>query len=260
MVNQMLSITPSPYHSDPSLQDHEEPGRDGTGWVDHLARRIAALHRPVGECGYRGRGKASEQGGRCDQGGVYHETSDGYQETKVPVQLRDDRYSCSILIPETRMTLSITVNWRRCGLVLGLWLPLGSARPALSQAPDTAFFAMQALGTHRFDDLADGGRIALSRSPVDTAGVRAIREHLAQIARAFAAGDFRVPGVVHSGKVVPGTDVMAAKRGRIDYQFRPTPGGGEVRIRTSDREALEAIHAFLAFQRRAHHAAGDHVR
>jgi hypothetical protein len=158
------------------------------------------------------------------------------------------------------MTFSITAKWLPCGLVVGLWLPPGSARPALSQTPDTAFAAMQALGTHRFDDLADGGRIALSRSPADTAGVRTTREHLARIARGFATGDFRIPGVVHTGKVVPGTAVMAAKRERIDYQFRPTPGGGEVRIRTSDRGALEAIHAFLAFQRREHHAAGDNVR
>jgi hypothetical protein len=157
------------------------------------------------------------------------------------------------------MTFS-AANWLSCGLVLGLWLQLGAARPALSQTPDKAFATMQALGTHRFDDLADGGRIALSRHSADPAGVRAVREHLAQIARAFAAGDFRVPGLVHSGKVVPGTDVMAAKRGRIDYQFSPTPGDGEVRIRTSDPEALEAIHAFLAFQRREHHAAGEHVR
>jgi hypothetical protein len=158
------------------------------------------------------------------------------------------------------MTFSITANWLPYGLVLGLWLPLGSARPALSQTPDTAFAAMQVLGNHWFDDLPDGGRIALSRHRGDTAGVRAIREHLARIARAFATGDFRIPGVVHTGKLVPGTIVMAAKRERIDYQFRPTLGGGEVRIRTSNQGALEAIHAFLAFQRREHHRAGENVR
>ncbi len=49
---------------------------------------------------------------------------------------------------------------------------------------------------------------------------------------------------------------MAAKRSTIRYVYRPLPDGGEVRISTSDPEALRAIHEFMAFQRRDHRAGG----
>ena len=137
---------------------------------------------------------------------------------------------------------------------------------ALFLAPqDTGFAAMQARGKmamgvdqytswHRFDPLADGGRIALQRDAADTAGTAAIRAHLKDIATRFAAGDFAIPGFVHAQQV-PGTPVMAAQRAAIRYVFHPLPGGGEVRIVTRDSAAVAAVHAFLAFQRTEHHVA-----
>ncbi len=142
--------------------------------------------------------------------------------------------------------------------------PSHGAQPAAdSSRGDSAFAAVQARGRiamgvdqytseHQFDDLADGGRIELQRDPADTAGVRTIREHLQQIARAFAAGNFETPGFVHDGEV-PGVRTMAARRDRIRYEFRPLPGGGEVRITTGDPDAVKAVHEFLAFQRMDHH-------
>jgi hypothetical protein len=135
-------------------------------------------------------------------------------------------------------------------------------------APDSAFAALQARGktamgvdqytsTHRFDDLADGGRIELTRDGADSGGVRVIREHLASIVRAFTAGDFSTPFAVHA-REVPGTATMTAKKDAIRYEFRPLPGGGEVRISSKDPEAIKAIHAFMAFQRGDHRAAGEH--
>lgn len=145
-------------------------------------------------------------------------------------------------------------------------------RPAnhtASPAPgDTAFAALQRRGavamgvdqytsTHRFDSLPDGGRIELQRDGDDPEGVAQIRRHLQEIARAFAAGDFSTPAFVHM-RDVPGTAVMAAKRGAITYTYRDLPRGGEVRIVTRDAEAVRAVHEFLAFQRGDHHA-GGHV-
>ena len=133
-------------------------------------------------------------------------------------------------------------------------------RPGASA--DSAFRALQSRGgrvmgvdqytsSHRFEGLADGGRIELVRDVDDTAGVRTIRDHLRTVARQFAEGDFSASATVH-GRPVPGTAVMRARREAIRYAFRPLPRGGEVRISTHDREALRAIHEFLAFQR------GDH--
>ena len=153
-------------------------------------------------------------------------------------------------------------------------MAIGVVRPVLAQAgghppassDDSGFANLQARGKigmgvdqstsrHRFDDLPDGGRIELQVDPADTAGVRAIRDHLRGIAQAFAAGDFRTPGFVHAGEV-PGTAEMAARRTHLRYRFGALPGGGEVRITTQDPAALRAVHTFLAFQRSAHHAAG----
>jgi hypothetical protein len=133
---------------------------------------------------------------------------------------------------------------------------------------DSAFAALQKRGkvemgvdqytsTHRFDDVADGGRIELTRDASDSAGVRTIREHLASIARAFTSGDFSTPFAVHA-REVPGTETMAAKRDVIRYEFKPLPDGGEVRISSRDPEAIRAIHAFMAFQRGDHRAGGEH--
>jgi hypothetical protein len=117
----------------------------------------------------------------------------------------------------------------------------------------TAMGVDQYTSTHRFEDLPDGGRVELQRNRPDSAGVQAIREHLQVIAQAFAKGDFAAPALVHAGEV-PGAPAMAEKHRAIRYQYRPLPLGGEVRITTGDAAALEAIHTFLAFQRREHRA------
>jgi hypothetical protein len=108
----------------------------------------------------------------------------------------------------------------------------------------------QYTAAHVFEDLPDGGRIILDRNRgSDTSGITTIRQHM----RDVAAGDFTKPFQVHAA-VVPGTAVMTARRAAMHYQERDRPRGAEVRIRTTDAAAVAAAHAFLAFQRGAHHA------
>jgi len=139
------------------------------------------------------------------------------------------------------------------------------AAPAAAQ--DTSFAGVQSRGrtamgvdqytsTHRFDALPDGGRIELQRDSADSAGVATIRAHIRAIAKAFESGDFSTPAFVHM-RMVPGTDVMTAKRALISYEPRDLPRGAELRIRTTDPEAIAAIHRFMAFQRSDHHAGGQ---
>jgi len=132
---------------------------------------------------------------------------------------------------------------------------------------DTAFVALQDRGkavmgvdqytsAHVFEDLADGGRIILDRAdPADTAAIRTIRQHMRDIAVAFRAGDFTRPFQVHAHEV-PGTEVMAARRSALTYAVIERPRGAEVRITGADREAVSAVHRFLAFQRSDHRAPG----
>jgi hypothetical protein len=132
---------------------------------------------------------------------------------------------------------------------------------------DSAFAALQERGqhymgvdqytsTHHFLDLADGGRIVLVRDSTDTTGISTIRMHLQHITSAFSQGDFQIPMLVHD-TTVPGVGVMARKHDAIRYVFAPLTGGGQVTMSTSDPEALKAIHAFLAFQRREHKTNDD---
>ena len=144
-----------------------------------------------------------------------------------------------------------------------------ASAPPASAANDSTFAALKQRGadaramgvnqytsTHRFDALADGGRIELQRDVDDSAGTAQIRRHLREVATAFAAGDFRTPVFVHARNVT-GTDVMAAKHSVITYTVHDLPRGAEVRITTHDADAIRAVHAFLAFQRGEHHAAGS---
>jgi len=136
--------------------------------------------------------------------------------------------------------------------------------------PDTAFVALQERGkqamgvdqytsSHVFEDRPDGGRIVPQRDDVDAAGTATIRAHMQEIATRFAAGDFSIPGMVHAQEV-PGTAVMASRRERIMYLIDTVPRGAQVRIIASDRAAIDAVHAFLAFQRMDHRAGGHEMK
>ena len=137
-------------------------------------------------------------------------------------------------------------------------------RPSGRAQNDSGFAALQSRGqdamgvdqytsAHRFEPLPDGGRIELQRDTADGAGLETIRTHMRDIAERFSRGDFAIPGFVHA-RDVPGTGVMAKRKGQITYEARELPGGAEVRIRATDPAAVDAIHEFLAFQRRDHRA------
>ena len=142
---------------------------------------------------------------------------------------------------------------------------LGTPEPATAQQSDTAFKAMDMRhGTvvgedpmaleHQFVAQSDGGDIILERQIHEDLGINQIRAHLLLISRSFARGDFSLPGFVHE-KPVPGTVVMAQRAGQITYTVEDLPHGGVVHIRTSDPEALQAIHSFIAFQIAEHRTA-----
>ena len=141
-------------------------------------------------------------------------------------------------------------------------LPLAAAALAGQGTSDSAYAAMQHRGRmvmgvdqytsrHGFDLLPDGGRITLVRAASDTAGVRTIRAHMQDIARAMAAGDFEHAFAVHQHEL-PGTAVMRRRRGAIHYTVDTMPGGGAVRIASTDTAAVRAIHEFLLAQNTEH--------
>jgi hypothetical protein len=110
---------------------------------------------------------------------------------------------------------------------------------------------------HHFYLHDDGGAIDIAvMDPTDAQNRDAIRSHLPHVASMFAAGDFGAPMLVHDSKNVPGTKVLASLKARIHYTYVETPSGGRLDIVTTNRDALAALHEFLAFQI-ADHKTGD---
>ena len=110
----------------------------------------------------------------------------------------------------------------------------------------------QSKTTHHFRSLADGGAIEVTvNDPADTANLAAIRNHLSQIAKQFAAGDFSAPMMTHA-EMPPGAAEIQKLKDKIAYAYEELPGGARVRITTGDPTALAAVHDFFAYQIKEH--------
>jgi hypothetical protein len=105
---------------------------------------------------------------------------------------------------------------------------------------------------HHFLIEPEGGTVqVVVRDPGDAESLALIRGHLAEVARQLAAGDFSMPKEIH-GRDLPGVAEMIQHKDAITYLYEDQENGGRVVVRTSDPEALAAIHAFLQAQ------IGDH--
>lgn len=101
---------------------------------------------------------------------------------------------------------------------------------------------------HTFKLHRDGGAIEVrATGAADAESVAAIRAHLREIAREFAAGDFAKPQAIHD-RVPDGVPVMKELGARILYQYVEVERGGRVRITTAAPRGVEAVHQFLRFQ------------
>jgi hypothetical protein len=110
----------------------------------------------------------------------------------------------------------------------------------------------QTATAHHFRLRPDGGDIQVTaRNPDDATSAAQIRMHLEHLAQMFTNGNFDAPMLVH-GKIPPGVDGMKKAGAGIQYSYAQVPAGGVVRLRTTSREGLEAVHAFLRFQIQDH--------
>ena len=138
----------------------------------------------------------------------------------------------------------------------------GHASSASKHQADVEKHGDEAMGfshektTHHFRLYQDGGAIeVMVNDPKDSANLQAIRSHLSHIVESFSKGDFSIPMLVHS-QVPPGVPIMKHKHSTISYTFEELLAGGKVRIKTTDPDALRAVHEFLRFQIEDHHT-GD---
>ena len=109
---------------------------------------------------------------------------------------------------------------------------------------------------HHFRLTGTGGVIQVDAASANDQTTRAaIRDHLRTIASAFAAGDFAAPRATHA-ETPPGAATLRRLRTAIAYRFVETANGGRVEIVSGDRDAIDAVHAFLRYQITEHHT-GD---
>ena len=110
--------------------------------------------------------------------------------------------------------------------------------------------------THHFRLYSNGGAIeVIVNDSKDSTNLQAIRSHLTHIVTMFSEGDFSTPMFVHD-QVPPGVPVMKNKHAEISYTFEELTAGGRVRIRTTNPDALKAIHEFMRYQI-TEHKTGD---
>jgi hypothetical protein len=106
--------------------------------------------------------------------------------------------------------------------------------------------------THRFLLQPNGGAIEVTVNEADDKESRdQIRKHLGDIAKMFAAGNFKAPMLIH-GRTPPGVPVMERLKSEIKYDYEEAERGARVSIKTANAEALAAIHQFLRFQIKDH--------
>ena len=113
--------------------------------------------------------------------------------------------------------------------------------------------------THHFRLAKDGGVIEVTADdPNDTESRDQIRQHLTHIAVMFSAGNFDAPMFIHD-QIAPGVPAMKRLKSQIKYDFESTELGGRVKITSSNREAIDAVHNFLRFQI-TDHQTGDPLK
>jgi len=102
--------------------------------------------------------------------------------------------------------------------------------------------------THHFRLAKDGGAIEVTANdPKDTESRDQIRQHLVHITGMFSAGNFDAPMFIHD-QTPPGVPAMKRLKNQINYKFESIDQGGRVKISSSNREAIAAVHDFLRFQ------------
>jgi len=106
--------------------------------------------------------------------------------------------------------------------------------------------------THHFLLKTDGGVITIEANDLaDKESRDQIRGHLRHIAVMFSEGNFSAPMLIHS-KNPPGAAVMKQLKDKIRYEFGENERGAQIRISTTDAEALRAIYEFFRFQIKEH--------
>ena len=105
---------------------------------------------------------------------------------------------------------------------------------------------------HHFMSTTTGGEIMIMSTNMSDAQTMAeIKIHVKDIQYVFSKGNFTKPFYIHA-QIVPGTDIMAAKKNLINYSIKDIDGGSVLILTTNDTQLLNAIQQFMNFQSSQH--------
>ena len=105
---------------------------------------------------------------------------------------------------------------------------------------------------HHFMSTTTGGEIMImSTNMSDMQTIDEIKNHVKDIQYEFSHGNFTKPFYIHA-QIVPGTDIMAAKKDLIHYSIKNIDGGSVLVLTTNNTELLNAIQQFMNFQSSQH--------
>lgn len=128
----------------------------------------------------------------------------------------------------------------------------GFNQTAMLERGNMAMGFNQSMIHHHFMATPTGGQIMImSLNMSDTKTINEIRSHVKDIQYEFSQGNFTKPFYIHA-QVVPGTDVMTAKKNLIQYSIKDIDGGSILILTTNDTELLNAIQQFMNFQSSQH--------
>ena len=110
----------------------------------------------------------------------------------------------------------------------------------------------QSMIHHHFMSTTTGGEIMImSENMSDVQTINEIKNHVKDIQYQFSQGNFTKPFYIHA-QIVPGTDIMAAKKDLINYSIKDIDGGSVLILTTNDTQLLNAIQQLMNFQSSQH--------
>ena len=128
----------------------------------------------------------------------------------------------------------------------------GFNQTAMLERSNVAMGFNQSKIQHHFMATQTGGQIMiLSLNISDIETINEIRSHIQNIQYEFSQGNFTKPFYIHD-QVVPGTDVMTAKKNLIQYSIKNVDNGSILILTTNNAELLDAIQQFMNFQSSQH--------
>jgi hypothetical protein len=111
--------------------------------------------------------------------------------------------------------------------------------------------------THRFMPVPTGlVQTVVADDPTASDQVALVREHLAQEASRFRAGDYGDPARIH-GDDMPGLAELEAGADAIAVAYEDTPDGGRITYATDDPALVDALHRWAEAQTMDHGAHAD---